>query len=121
MKFKIWDKVKYLNNTTHSNAIIWEEYYITQISSINTPYLLWKEKWTFILGMRVEESDIELIEEKQPIYMVYVDWWYTPKKQYDDIEKAKTEAKRLANLERKNSFVFELKTKYEIDVKEFIY
>lgn len=121
MKYKIWDKVRYLKNTTGSEAIVWEEYYITKIGLNNTSYLLWKEKWTLALGMWVEESNIELIEEKQPIYMVYVSWWTTPKKEHTNIEEAKKEAKRLAKKERKKSFVFELKAKYEIEIKEFNY
>lgn len=122
MKYKIWDKVKYLSNTTDSDAIVWEEYYITIIGLNNTSYLLWKEKGMLKMGMWVDETDIELVEEeKQPIYMVYVSWWTTPKKEHTNIEEAKKEAKRLAKKERKKSFVFELKAKYEIEIKEFNY
>lgn len=63
MKYKIWNKVKYLKNTTGSDAIIWKAYYITEIEDDNQPYSLWKEKWIYENDMRVKEEDIELVEE----------------------------------------------------------
>lgn len=122
MKYKIWDKVRYLQNTPGSDAIIWGEYYITKTKDWESHYSLWSKKWVYEMSMWVKENDIELVEEeKQPIYIVYVDWMWTPRKEYTDIEKAKTEAKRLIEKERKKSFVFELKAEYEIDIKEFNY
>ena len=67
MKYKIWDKVRYLMNTTNSDAIVWEEYYINKIDDNPMPYSLWKEKGIFKMCMRVEESDIELIEENNRV------------------------------------------------------
>ena len=65
MKYKVWDKVRYLKNTTESIAKVWEEYYITEICNDDKyPYLLWKEKWVVEESMWVKEGDIELVEEE---------------------------------------------------------
>ena len=70
MKYKIWDKVRYLKNTTESDAIVWEECYITEIDNGNIPHLLWKEKWKYVAWMWVEEDNIELVKEKEE----YTEW-----------------------------------------------
>ena len=64
MKYKVWDKVKYLKNTTNNQAIIWEEYFITEIDDYDevAPYSLWKLKWEYENSMWVREDDIELVE-----------------------------------------------------------
>ena len=70
MKYKIWDKVRYLKNTAESDAIVWEEYYIITIDGSSMPYSLWKEKWKHVAWMWVNEKDIELVKEKEE----YIEW-----------------------------------------------
>ena len=64
MKYKVWDKVRYLENTTESIAKVWEEYYITKTCNDDEYlYSLSKEKWVVEDFMWVKEDDIELVEE----------------------------------------------------------
>jgi hypothetical protein len=73
MKYKIWDKVRYLKNTTYSNWIIWREYYIVVADEVNERYYLWDETWIRLNGMRIKENDIELIKQLKH-NEVEVDW-----------------------------------------------
>ncbi len=67
MKYKVWDRVRYFKNTTGSDAIVWEEYYIISIDDDDDDeYSLWKTKGEFEDSMWVNEEDIELVKEFTP-------------------------------------------------------
>lgn len=114
---KVWDKVRYLRNTTNSDAIVWDEYYICDI--LRWCYKLTSKKGVHQLFMAVMEDDIELIEENTTKeYLVYIEWWKTPTIKHTK-EEAEKEALRLTEKEKKKSYICKIVWWFEIEIKPF--